>query len=196
MFRRRHDRRLLARFATWALLPSAGLSTSCTARVLQDAAAPPACGSDDDCAAGFVCVDEACAGRDADPTPRESTIVGPDGGVVIGPDGIVLTVDAGALDGTTAFTITTSTSTLDYANFTPTTRLYAIEPATAFAGATASLHVPTAADSDNGARTTLFLQPTPPGPTWEPVLDGDGDGSFALSRTGTFGIGIAVEAAP
>jgi hypothetical protein len=192
---RRHDR-----FSPAAALASASLlvalTAACTARVLEDAAAPPACASDDDCGAGAACVDDVCAEAEADPVPRDTTIVGPDGGVVYGPDGIVLSVDAGALDGSTAFSITTATATLEYANFTPTTRLYTIDPATTFSGAGVRLSVPAAAAAVAGGPRTLFVRPAPPGPTWDPVEDVDGDGTYALSRTGTFGVGVAIEETP
>jgi hypothetical protein len=180
---------------------SVPLSTSCTARVLEDAAAPPACASDDDCGAGTACVDDVCAAKDADPLPREATSVGPEGGVVFGPDGVTLEVPAGALDGSTALTITTTTATYEYANFSPTTRLYSIEPTVTFAvDHTAKLHVPaadaSASDGDVVGPRSLFLRPTPAAPTWDAIADDDGDGVFLLPRTGIFAIGVAAAEAP
>ena len=197
-FLRRHVRLLfVAAVAPTPLV--APLTTSCTARILEDAAAPPACASDDDCGAGSTCVEDVCADADADPVPREATVVGPGGGTVYGPDGVSLTIDPGALAASTAFTITTTTATLEYANFTPTLRLYTIDPTTEFSDAVvggARIHVPAVEAGAADGALTLFLRPTPPGPVWDPIEDDDGDGAFVLRHTGTFGIGVAAAEAP
>jgi hypothetical protein len=162
--------------------------TGCTATILRDATTPARCAADEDCAGGTVCDDEACVAVDSDDIPLDATLVGLDGGVVYGPDGIVLEIGAGALSGATAFTFALASATLEYANFTPTTRLYTIAPALVFAtGSSARLRVPAAPTT--GA-TTLFFQPSPAGPDWTPFDDEVADGVFDVDRTGTFGVGV------
>ncbi|MBM4279485.1 MAG: hypothetical protein FJ137_01550 [Deltaproteobacteria bacterium] len=156
--------------------------------VLQDAASPARCTDNDDCAGGTVCDGEICVATSADDIPIEATLVGVNGGVVYGPDGIVLEIDAGALPSATAFSFTLASATLEYENFTPTTRLYTITPTQVLATpSSARLRVPAAPAA--GA-TTMFFQPLPAGPVWTPFDDGDGDGVFAIDRTGTFGVGV------
>lgn len=173
----------------------AALPTSCTSIVLQDAAAPAVCRSDDDCGSATACVDGSCSAVDADPLPREATTIGPDGGIVDGPDGIVLDIPAGALASSTSLAITTTTATYEYANFTPTGRFYSIEPVVTFAAAApARLEIPDVAG--DGQAVSLFLRPVPPTPTWDAIGADDDGGAFVVSRTGTFGVGVAHAEAP
>jgi hypothetical protein len=169
-------------------------SPACTVRVLSDAAAPVACGSDDVCPGGTACVEGACVEGESDPIPIDATLVGPDGGTVLGPDGLQLEIGAGALGNSTAFSMSLASATLEYANFIPTTRLYTITPSVTFStGALVRLVVPAAASRTPGGQPqSLFLQPSPPGPEWTEVGDDDGDGSFVIAQTGTFGVGTAV----
>jgi hypothetical protein len=161
-------------------------SGGCTLQVLEDAAAPPACTSADDCPAGFRCTDGACAATAADPLPPEAVLVGSEGGSVIGVDGVTLTLDAGALASPTAFTITATTATLEYEGFQPTSRFYVVEPALSVAGARMRVRIPGTAEG-----ATLFLRPSSPGPAWA-AIPANGD-AFPLERTGTFAVGVAEE---
>jgi hypothetical protein len=165
----------------WLALP---LLSSCTALVLQDASAAPACAADDDCPAATRCVDSVCAAVAPLPVPTEATLVDGAGGVIVGVDGLTLTIAPGALLGATAFTTTTASATLEYLGFAPTSRVYAVEPAATSATADGFR----LALTDAGDGTTLFLRPTPPGPTWTAIAAED-DGTFLLPRTGTFAVG-------
>jgi hypothetical protein len=163
----------LARFA--ALLP---FVTGCSVIVLSDAAGA-VCDDNDDCGAGFVCAEGACAEADIAAIPTEG-FVDVDGGVVSG-HGVTLTVPAGAMSRSVVFVIEPRSATVAQDNVEASVAPVRIEPTITFVTSATLSFV------GDGA---LFRQRGDNDALWERLAD-DGD-EVEIAQTGTFLLGTEI----
>jgi len=158
------------------------MTSGCSLVILGDATVTPSCATDDECAAGFLCVDTVCQAGTGGILPVEGVVVGVDGGTVEGPFGVTLTVPAGALTGDVTFFVLAVSATTPHTGFSATGPFVDLDPTVTFA-------TPASLTLDGTGQ--LFRQED--GDVWDELT---GPSPFAISQTGVFARGTPDEEEP